>query len=539
MSSTTVYAYDADYQNMNSDSWLDSQYQLYAGLSGSTQYRSRMYFNINLGDGRPITISKATCRLHRNDGGDTTGNITLYVGSYTSTYASNLNITAGTGGKTWTLSANQRAALLAKNKSNIVLYIHHATTSRKRFTGYDNSSYDSTDRPRLTITWSYNTSTGTVSSNYYDNAATLTIDSAYDSYTHKVSWLLPDDTVYYTETLAAGTLSSSCIFYGDSATTGSSAENYGEFFGDAYSATFKVKLETYTDDNSLVGTKTYNVVLTKPQGFSLGSIEDCPYDSAATLRITPAYPNYSHEVEWYLKDKDTLCQTDSVAATGNTNEISVSYSYFDSYDTDDFFTDYSQYCPAFVTLKTYATDGTLQGKQTLSFKLIKEPDRERKVVDLTPDPIIMSTSVIVSNNLLNTNTTLNEIVEDTLRYALDTLRPVGSIYVSCNDENPSSYFYGTWEPYAPARTLLTTTDIEAVGETGGSFTHTLTVSELPSHKHVMNYYNSSNQMLYTGTSGTVIGGSTSGSYYVGNTGGGGAHNNTQPYAVCNMWIRVE
>lgn len=537
---TTIYAYDAYYQNMDSDSWLSGAAQLYAGLNGSTQYRIKTHFNINIGDGRPITISKARFRLQRNDGNTTTGNLTLYVNSYgNSTYASNLNITSGTGGKYWTLTANQRSMLASKNKSSIILYVHHATTKRIRFTGYNNSSYDDENCPRLEITWAYDVSTGTVSSSYYDTAATLSINSAYSSYTHKVTWLLPDDTEYYTEILDAGSLSSSCVFYGDNASSGISAEDYGNFFGDAYSATFKVKLETLDANGSSVGSKTYNVVLNKPQGFSVGSIEDCAYDVEATLKFIPAYPSYAHEVEWYIKNEEAPVATFQYAATNSTNEISVSYPYFGDLDASQYFTEYSQYCPASVILKTYGADGLLQGQQTLSFRLIKEPEGEQSVVDLTPNPIIMDTSVIVSNTLLNTNSTLNTMFGNISNYILDTLRPVGSIYISYDSTVPDFLFGGTWEEYAPARTLLTTTELEEVGETGGSFTHTLTVNELPSHKHVMNYYNSSNQLLYTGTSGTVIGGTTSGNYYVGNTGGGGAHNNTQPYAPCYIWIRIE
>ena len=125
-------------------------------------------------------------------------------------------------------------------------------------------------------------------------------------------------------------------------------------------------------------------------------------------------------------------------------------------------------------------------------------------------------------------------------YVLDKLRPVGSIYISYNSTNPSSLFGGTWESYAPARTLLTTTSVGEVGNTGGSFTHTLTSNEMPSHNHAMNYYSKDdNHLLYKGTGGTTRGGTTSYEYYFGSAGGSGAHNNTQPYAVCYFWKRTK
>lgn len=541
MGTENVWASDADYDNMNSSStgWLDGNNQLYAGLSDAgSQYRSRIYFKPNLGDGRPITISKAQLYLRRNDGGTSTGNITAYVTNYgNSTYAQNLNITAGTGGKYWTLNATQRAEITAKNKSTVVVYIHHATTARKRFTGYANGAYDANTYPHLIVTWDYSKSTGKVTSNYYDQAATLTITPAYSTYTHKVKWCLPDGaTVFYTQTLAANATTSSCIYYGTSATGGTSAETKGDFFGDSYTATFKVILETYDASGNLVGSNTYNVPLNKPQGFSTGTIEDCAYNAAATLNFNPAYASYSHKIKWYIKG--TLVTTQTKASTNSTAATTATYTYFGSLNAASYFTNYSSKCPASVILETYATDGTLQGQQSIAFNLIKNPDAERILVDLNPNPIVLSTSVIAENHLLNKNSTLDVMFSDISNHVLNKLRPVGSIYLSYESTNPSSLFGGTWVAYAPARTLLTTTSYSEVGQTGGSFTHTLTVNEMPSHNHNMNYLKQANQYLYTGTGGTVIGGTTASSHTVGNTGGGTAHNNTQPYAVCYMWRRT-
>lgn len=543
MGTVNVWAYNAHYDNMNSSStgWLDGDNQLYAGLSDAgSQYRSRIYFNLNLGDGRPIAISKAQLYLRRNDGGTSTGNITAYVTNYgNSSYGQNLNITSGIGGKYWTLNATQRAELVAKNKSNVVVYIHHATTARKRFTGYDNGAYDSNTYPHLIITWDYAKSTGKVTSNYYDQAATLKITSAYSTYTHKVKWCLPDgSTVFNTQTLAAGTTTSSCIYYGTSATGGTSAETKGDFFGDSYTATFKVILETYDASGNLVGSNTYNVPLNKPQGFSTGTIEDCAYNAAATLNFNPAYASYSHIIKWYIKN--TLVATETKASTNSTAATSATYTYFGSLNTANYFTNYTSKCPASVVLETYATDNTLQGQQSIAFNLIKEPDAERLLVDLNPNPVILSTSVIVENSLLNKNSTLDVMFSDISSYILDKLRPVGSIYISYTSTNPSSLFGGTWTAYAPARTLLTTTSASEVGSTGGSFTHTLTTNEMPSHRHNMKYYSGNdNHFLYKGTGKTVRGGGTSDtSKTFGSAGSGGAHNNTQPYAVCYMWKRT-
>lgn len=543
MASTTVYAYASAYMNHSHEDygWLgDGGNQVYAGLHSGSKYSTRVRFSINLGDGRPITISKTQLRMHRNDGESSTGNITLYVGThYDSTASSNLNVSGGTGGKYWTFTEAQRTRLVSYNKTNISLYLYHASTARKRFTGYNNGAYDSTCRPTLTITWDYSKSTGKVTSNYYDKAATLTITPAYSTYSHKVKWCLPNgSTVFYTQSLAAGTTSSSCTYYGTNATGGTSAETKGNFFGDGYTATFKVILETYDASGNLVGSNTYNVPLNKPQGFSTGTIEDCAYNAAATLKFNPAYASYSHKIKWYIKG--TLVTTQTKASTNSTAATTATYTYFGSLNVANYFTNYTSKCPASVVLETYATDGTLQGQQSIAFNLIKEPDAERLLVDLTPNPIVLDTSVIVENKLLNKNSTLNTMFSDISSYVLNKLRPVGSIYISYSSTNPSSLFGGTWVSYAPARTLLTTTNVSEVGGTGGSFTHTLTLNEIPSHRHLMRYYSGNkNHLLYKGTGKTVRGGGTADTSKVfGNAGSGGAHNNTQPYAVCYMWKRT-
>ena len=60
--------------------------------------------------------------------------------------------------------------------------------------------------------------------------------------------------------------------------------------------------------------------------------------------------------------------------------------------------------------------------------------------------------------------------------------PVGSIYLSVNNTNPSSYFGGTWEQIAKGRTLVgvdtSDTDFNTVKKIGGEKTHKLTINEM-------------------------------------------------------------
>ena len=115
--------------------------------------------------------------------------------------------------------------------------------------------------------------------------------------------------------------------------------------------------------------------------------------------------------------------------------------------------------------------------------------------------------------------------------------PVGSIYLSVNSTNPSTLFGGTWERIQDVF-LLAAGSQYAAGSTGGEAEHTLTVSEMPSHSHVVSFYAghvSSGTSMY-GLVGTARAGSANKDSE--NSGGGQPHNNMPPYLVVYMWKRT-
>ena len=167
---------------------------------------------------------------------------------------------------------------------------------------------------------------------------------------------------------------------------------------------------------------------------------------------------------------------------------------------------------------------------------------------------------------------------------LDTIYPVGSIYMSVNNVSPSTLFGGTWEAIQD-RFLLAAGSSYSGGTTGGSATHTpsgtlnggavgnhtLTVAEMPNHFHRGLFWSYPDQDVWNvtldggtyayrlpweGSGGSSTAGKGKGNereFVTGQTGGNGAHNhpftqptftgtnqNTMPpYLTVYMWKRVD
>lgn len=129
---------------------------------------------------------------------------------------------------------------------------------------------------------------------------------------------------------------------------------------------------------------------------------------------------------------------------------------------------------------------------------------------------------------------------------LDHIFPVGSIYFAYNHTSPASLFGGTWTRIENAF-LWATTSGGTIGQTGGESTHTLTVNEIPSHKHIaVKGYDADVADYFGGSTynwGFTGGDSTASAVtgYTVNTsavGGGKAHNNMPPYIQVSAWRRT-
>lgn len=111
--------------------------------------------------------------------------------------------------------------------------------------------------------------------------------------------------------------------------------------------------------------------------------------------------------------------------------------------------------------------------------------------------------------------------------------PVGAVYISYEPTSPAEMFGGTWLeitgvfPYFNHGT-----------ETGGSNTHTLTIDEMPVHKHVVPTTWYVNSQVYDRAQSTR--GTGNGQFATTNNAGGDQpHNNMPAYQSFYAWRRTE
>lgn len=131
-------------------------------------------------------------------------------------------------------------------------------------------------------------------------------------------------------------------------------------------------------------------------------------------------------------------------------------------------------------------------------------------------------------------------VTDLTKQLFLLMHRVGDIIFSTSDENPSTIYGGTWVAWGkgkvPVGVDTSDSDFNTVEKTGGEKEHTLTVDEMPSHKHDFGQQFTTTSSL-SGTYGYYMIAGTQ-TDVIKNTGGNQPHNNLQPYITCYMWKRT-
>lgn len=128
-----------------------------------------------------------------------------------------------------------------------------------------------------------------------------------------------------------------------------------------------------------------------------------------------------------------------------------------------------------------------------------------------------------------------EIIKSQL---LNSIYPIGSIYMSVNSTNPENFIGGTWERIQD-KFLLASGSLYSAGSTGGEATHKLTIDEMPKHRHEMIMRNTGSNAYnqpyppYTASGDTTT--TPAGMDYAG---GDQPHNNMPPYLAVYVWKRT-
>lgn len=119
----------------------------------------------------------------------------------------------------------------------------------------------------------------------------------------------------------------------------------------------------------------------------------------------------------------------------------------------------------------------------------------------------------------------------------DMVYPVGAIYISVNNVNPSVLFGGTWEQVQD-RFLLGAGSTFSAGSIGGEANHTLTIDEMPRHNHEVDNLNASGNVTPYMTVQAQEKKGYGGNVQTMFAGGGQPHNNMPPYLAVYIWKRV-
>jgi len=157
---------------------------------------------------------------------------------------------------------------------------------------------------------------------------------------------------------------------------------------------------------------------------------------------------------------------------------------------------------------------------------------------LTGTPTAPTAAQSVNNTQIATTAYVRSAVSSVAGFVAS--EPVGTLYMSTSSTGPATHRGGTWTQWGKGKFLVGKADSgtfnktpETSGATGGAETHTLTVSEMPSHTHQIYSYAS-----YSVPGGVVGINGISGNVESGAKGGGAAHNNLPPYEVVYIFKKT-
>ena len=253
-------------------------------------------------------------------------------------------------------------------------------------------------------------------------------------------------------------------------------------------------------------------------------------------------------VEWSNDDGTTIeeLEPNDIILFKNNNIVSTNYQ---NVDIELIYPTYDDFNKYYTNTLTYNSDKKANKSLTMNdlyFKdsFTKTGNEINEEIDNLNVKCITSKnnkfSLDSDGNLTVNSITSNENKNLNITEICNVIYPIGSVYISINDIEPSSLFGGTWEKLED-RFLLASGKTYTNGNIGGEATHKLTINEMPSHTHT----------LYIDAKGTTIPAWWTRHLFVQNdspheaqpnnltsTGNSQPHNNMPPYLVVNMWKRT-
>lgn len=317
-----------------------------------------------------------------------------------------------------------------------------------------------------------------------------------------------------------------------------------------------LKIENKTIINS-PDNFTFNVGFIKTSGKVRGelvAVDSRGMESNKLITYINVYPYTRPTVFLKAKRKNNFEDETSIDISGKIQSIVIDGKELNAVQVIQYWTGDNEKNKGTITNVKVNPDGTF----TIPTIWKNYPKTEKKIIYvairdkytfLTADAVELARGQAI----FRISTADNKLYNNEVKVAtINDIYPVGSIFITTNNTNPSTYFGGKWEKFAKGKTLVglddNDSDFNKLSKTGGAKKHKLTTDEMPRHYHKFDRQqwfgadsisNNNNNAIFSWK--TSEGGSTSKAYSgdVLNTGGNKPHNNLQPYIVVNMWRRIK
>ena len=173
--------------------------------------------------------------------------------------------------------------------------------------------------------------------------------------------------------------------------------------------------------------------------------------------------------------------------------------------------------------------------------------QSQNIIEAINDNLGDSTGISRANTIKDDTKKGSNTYKSIKNILLDSVYPVGSIYISVSDASPAKFLGGTWEEFAKGRTSVgvdidsTNPRFKTPGYEDGSETVKLEINQLPEHSHAIKMSVSTGAIQDTDAFTNIGIKSESGPINYGYTSKAGfdqAHENMPPYIVVYMWKRT-